>query len=484
MWTIVSQNTEILHQLLDGDPAARTASDALTEAGGRVFIVGGAVRDAVLGAQPKDIDLMCAGLTDEQIEAALAPLGKLDFTGKAFGVFRFKKGDSEVEIALPRTERSTGTGHKDFEVMADPFLSPEEDLGRRDFTGNAMAYDIGEKSLLDPYGGADDLRAGKLRLVNENAFVDDPLRIVRALVAQARFGLEPEPELVDSMRANAHRIRHLPGERIQMELDKLLAGRDPVKAMSIAADAGLLDYMIPELSSAVGFDQQNPHHDLNVYDHTMQVLSKMAEISNDPDLRLAALFHDSGKPDSFWRDETKPPGSGGHFYKKINEDGTELGGDHEEIGAELVEQFMNRLRYPTKRIERVKKLVAHHMFPYFTNAKGARKFLNKMGGDVGMAFDLLKLREADASGKTTGEMSAYDARMLEKNKTLLQEVIDNNSAATVKDLAINGKDLIELGMKPGPEIGKLLSQILDMVIENPELNTREDLLQIVENGLR
>jgi tRNA nucleotidyltransferase (CCA-adding enzyme) len=225
MWTIVSQNTEILHQLLDGDPAARTASDALTEAGGRVFIVGGAVRDAVLGAQPKDIDLMCAGLTDEQIEAALAPLGKLDFTGKAFGVFRFKKGDSEVEIALPRTERSTGTGHKDFEVMADPFLSPEEDLGRRDFTGNAMAYDIGEKSLLDPYGGADDLRAGKLRLVNENAFVDDPLRIVRALVAQARFGLEPEPELVDSMRANAHRIRHLPGERIQMELDKLLAGR-------------------------------------------------------------------------------------------------------------------------------------------------------------------------------------------------------------------------------------------------------------------
>lgn len=483
MWTIVAQSTDILNNLLDSDPAARIAADALTAAGGQVYIVGGAVRDAVLGANPKDIDLMVGGLTDEQIENALNPLGRLDFTGKAFGVFRFRKGDSEVEIALPRIEQSTGSGHKDFQITADPFLDPATDLGRRDFTGNAMAYSVGTGELLDPFGGAKDLEAKRLRLVNENAFRDDPLRIVRALVAQARFGLQPDSELIDSMKENAHRIRHLPGERIQMELDKLLAGQNPVLAMSIAADVGLLDYLAPELAAAVGFDQHNPHHDLDVYAHTMQVLKKMSELTNDPDMRLAALFHDSGKPDSFWRDETHPPGSGGHFYKKTLPDGTEIGENHEEVSAELVEQFMLRLKYPNRRIQRVKTLVANHMFPYFSNPKSARKFLNSLEGDVKMAFDLLALREADASGKTTGKMSDYDERMLEKNRALLQEVIDNNSAMTIKDLAIDGRDLIALGMKPGPEMGQILSKLLDLVIESPELNTREDLLQLVQNGL-
>ena len=483
MWTKIS-STDILNEQIQNDDAAKTASDALTAAGGQVFVVGGAVRDAVLGSTPKDIDLMCAGLTDEQIEAALNPLGRLDFTGKAFGVFRFKKGDSEVEIALPRTEQSTGTGHKDFSVTADPHLDPETDLGRRDFTGNAMAFNTATGELLDPFGGQQDLEAGRLRLVNENAFVDDPLRIVRALVAQARFGLEPDEELIESMRENAHRIRHLPGERIQMELDKLLAGQNPAQAMAIAAEVGLLDYMAPELSAAVGFDQQNPHHDLDVYTHTMGVLTKMSELSNDPDLRLAALFHDSGKPDSFWRDETMPAGSGGHFYKKIMPDGSEKGANHEEVGAELVEQFMNRLRYPTRRIQRVKTLVANHMFPYFSNARGARKFINSLNGDVKMAFDLMLLREADSSGKRTGQMDSYDEQMIQKDLALLQEVVDNNSAMTVKDLAINGRDLIALGMKPGPELGETLNKLLDLVIENPELNDRDELLRVVENGLR
>ena len=124
------------------------------------------------------------------------------------------------------------------------------------------------------------------------------------------------------------------------------------------------------------------------------------------------------------------------------------------------------------------------MFPYFSNAKGARRFINSLGGDLKMAQDLMLLRESDASGKTTGQMSDYDARMLEKNRALIQEVVDNNSAMTIKDLAINGKDLIQMGMKPGPEIGQILSKLLDLVIESPELNTREELIQVVENGLR
>lgn len=467
---------------VQNDPAAITAIRALTAAGGRVFVVGGAVRDAILGHNPKDIDLMCQGLDGDAIVAALNSLGRLDFTGKAFGVFRFKSGKSEVEIALPRTEQSTGLGHKDFMVTTDPHLSPEDDLARRDFTGNAMAYEPATKTLLDPHGGAEHLQNGQLSLVNDKAFEDDPLRIVRALVSNARFGLEPDENLKQALKDNAQRIRHLPGERIQMELDKLLSSADPTRAVQLAEESDLIPYLFPELESAIGFSQMNPHHDLDVFSHTMQVLKKMSSISNDPDLRLAALFHDSGKPDSFWRDPHAPEGGGGHFYKKVLDDGTVLGADHEEVGAEHVNAFMHRLRYPNNRIDRVTKLVKFHMFPYFNSSKGARKFLRALNGDVKLAFDLFLVRESDASGKSTGEMSTYDRESIDKGRKLLQEVLDNEGSFTLKDLAVNGRDMMELGLE-NRQIGQTLNKLLDLVVDNPDLNDRDTLMRLVQDGL-
>lgn len=493
-WTIQSRSDNIpdmpdmspIQAAIQNDPAAKTAIDALTRAGGRVFVVGGAVRDAILGATPKDIDLMCQGLDDDSIIAALKPLGRLDFTGKAFGVFRFKSNNSEVEIALPRTERSTGAGHKDFEVTTDPYLDPEDDLSRRDFTGNAMAYEPAANQLIDPHNGAEHLQNNQLSLVNDQAFEDDPLRIVRALVANARFGLEPDDNLKQALKDNAQRIRHLPGERVQGELDKLLSSPDPVRAIKLAEESDLIPYLFPELESTVGFDQMNPHHDLDVFTHTMKVLAKMTTLTNDPDLRLAALFHDSGKPDSFWRDESAPAGGGGHFYKKVMPDGKVLGADHEEVGAERVHEFMTRLRYSNSRIDRVTKLVKYHMFPYFDSPKGARKFLRALGGDVKLAFDLFLLRESDASGKSNGEMSEYDRTKIDKGRKLLQRAVDdqsNGAGFTLKDLAVNGRDMMELGLK-GPQIGQTLNKLLDLVIDNPDLNDRETLMRLVQDGAK
>jgi tRNA nucleotidyltransferase (CCA-adding enzyme) len=265
-------------------------------------------------------------------------------------------------------------------------------------------------------------------------------------------------------------------------MTKLLSGEDPVRAIQLAEKSGLIEYLLPELSATIGFDQKNPHHDLDVFSHTMQVLKTMSALSNDPDMRLAALFHDSGKPDSFWQDKDAPLGGGGHFYKKILKDGTVLGADHEDVGADRVREFMERLHYPNNRIDRVEKLIKNHMFPYFSNDKGARKFLRNLGGDVKMAFDLLTLRQADASGKSTGEMSEYDTQMVARDRQLLQEVLDSGEGFTLKDLAVNGNDMIGAGLK-GPQIGAALNKLLDLVVENPALNNHSDLMKIVEKGI-
>jgi tRNA nucleotidyltransferase (CCA-adding enzyme) len=473
--------TDSLTQELSNNPSAKTAFERLSAAGGQVYVVGGAVRDALMGKSPKDIDLMVAGLTGDQIVQTLKGEGAVNLTGKDFGVYRFKApgASDEVEIALPRSERSTGSGHKDFEVNADPFLDPSVDLSRRDFTINAMAWHPETSTFLDPHGGMNDLKQGNLSLVSDNAFEDDPLRIVRALVATARYGFTPDSALVESMQEHASAIRHLPGERIQMELDKLLSAPDPAQAFELAEQTGVLDYIAPELSGTVGFDQRNPHHNLDVFKHTMQVLRVASTLSNDPDLRLAALFHDSGKPDSFWLDPHAPEGGGGHFYKKRLDDGSDIGQDHEQVGGDLVTEFMNRLRYPKKRIERVETLVRNHMFPYFNSAKGARKFLRFVDNDPKTAFDLLNLRQADASGKVGGEMNEYDTEALAKSRALVTQVLDEGENISKTDLAINGHDLIQLGYKPGPQFREILNRLHDAVIEDPSLNNRDDLLGLL-----
>jgi tRNA nucleotidyltransferase (CCA-adding enzyme) len=455
-------------------PAADAAYRALTRAGGTVYAVGGAVRDAFLGNPPKDVDLMVQGLPPEVVENALRTLpGRVDLTGKSFGVYRYRSvNDDEVEVALPRTDRSTGPEHTDFQVNVDHNMPVEQDLGRRDFTANAMALNLGTGELHDPYGGQKDIEQGTLRVISPQSFEDDPLRTVRALVANSRHGLQPDPETKKQMAAFAHRVKHLPGDRIQQELDKLFKTDNPRQALDLAAETGVLKRIFPEVDVTRGFDQKNPHHDHDLGTHLLNVLDHTSKINGDPDVRLAALLHDIGKPDTMWTDENGV----GHFYEHPDYPGS---ADHAQVGADYAREAMKRLRYPNARTERVTHLITQHMFPEFNSLKGARKFLNRVG-DSRHAFDLLDLREADLAGKGTKK----ELSKVETMRQLVREALVSNAPTDVRHLAIGGDDLIGMGLKPGPEFKRILQELTEMVLENPELNTRESLLAQVPYLIR
>jgi len=455
-----------VRNLLPTDPAAYAAYHALRHYG-NVYAVGGVVRDVVLGKAPKDIDLMVQGVEEGQVKEALSHLpGRVDFTGAQFGVFRYRDPEgNEVEIAMPRTERSTGPGHKDFEVYTDPYIDVRDDLARRDFTGNAMAVNLETGELVDPYRGSEDLKAGDLRTVSDKSFLEDPLRILRALASVSRHQLEPDEETARQMRANAPGLAEIPAERVRMELDKVMSGEDPVRALRLAHDTGVLSYVLPEVDATHGFDQRNKWHNLELFDHIMQVLKLTAEKTDNLDLRWAALLHDVGKPASQWVDED----GFAHYYR--NEAGE--GAQHEEVGAQMARDLMSRLKFPNDRIDRVSTLVRWHMYPPFEALNGARRFINRVGDEH--ADDLMSLRWADSGGKDVGNPSDGS---VEKMRDLVRQVREKQEPTGVSSLAANGSDLIRAGFKPGPELGDALAWLADRVMDDPSLNNRETLVQM------
>ena len=464
--------------LVAADPAAHASTKALEASGGKVYAVGGAVRDALLGKEPKDIDLMVTGLSPAEVKVALEELpGQTLTTGKDFGVFRYRDKGDDVEIALPRRERSTGAGHRDFDVQADPNMRPEEDLWRRDFSANAMAVDLSNGRLVDPYGGSQDIEKGILRAHNPESLSEDPLRVVRGLVANSRHGLVPDDVTKQRMAEAAPSIGHLAPERIQNELDKIFAGENPASAIRLAHETGALQSILPEVANTMGYDQNNPHHEFELGEHLLNTLGRASEKSQDPDVRLAALLHDIGKPGSQWTD---PETGKSHFYKKRLEDGSFIGDNHEELGARMTNALMNRLRYPKDRTQRVTQLVEHHMFPAFTSEKGARRFLNRVGDH---ADDLMDLRWADQGGKSAYPNPAGEREglTLDKQRELIDRVRQQSQPVSQRSLAINGNDLIALGIRPGPQMGIILNQLTDAVIDNPSLNQRDTLLNMAQN---
>lgn len=452
------------------DPAAKKAFEALSRYGD-IFAVGGAPRDVILGKAPKDVDLL-ARIPAEVIQKVLekVPGGHLTFAGKNFGVFHFHYGGGQVEIALPRVERSTGDGHKDFDVQAHHDIPLEEDLPRRDFTGNAIAVNLKTGEVVDPLGGANDLSLGLMRNTNPSSFKDDPLRTVRGLTMRSRHGLEPDESTRKLMQEYGPLLAHLPGDRFREELDKILKGDDPSSAMRLGRDLGLLEHFLPEVHSTIGYDQKNPYHQLPLDEHLMQVLQNASGLTSDNDVRLAALLHDIGKPGSQWIDDKGV----GHYYK--GKDGQ--GDNHEEVGARMAEELMRRLNYSAPRMNRVTHLINNHMFPEFNSGRGARKFLNN-AGSYDAASDLLDLRQADYMGKGNDNATA---NMVNRMRGLVGQ--ENERAAFgVQDLAIGGRDVMKaLNIPPGPEVGQTMNQLLQYVVEHPELNTRQDLLNLIRRA--
>lgn len=223
-----------------------------------------------------------------------------------------------------------------------------------------------------------------------------PEQIVREITYYANTGERPDEETLQKMTDDSHKVRYVDPERMRIELDDLLASERPAEALRLADECGLLDYMIPELGAAYDFNQNNPHHRLTVGDHSLSVLEHVARINKDPDVRLAAMMHDVGKPDAYWED----PFGNGHFYAKPGDTNSQ---NHEDRGADLARQFMYRLNYDPERVDKVDNLIRNHMWNFYSTPAGARRFVNRAGGPEA-ASDLLDLKEGDIRGKGTPDV--------------------------------------------------------------------------------
>jgi tRNA nucleotidyltransferase (CCA-adding enzyme) len=427
------------------------------------YLVGGAVRDELLGRDSKDADFVVPGVDYEGLHAALEPYGKvedLEVAGRRVGARLYPRdpklrrlAPAGIEFAPPRAERSTGPGRHDFEIVADPSLSIEDDMARRDFTVNAMARRLETGEIVDPFGGAEDLSNGVLRTVRPRSFAEDPLRLVRGLRLVSQLGLEPDAETREQMGAEAASVALVSGERVggglhadgMGELSKLLLGGEPARALRLARDTGVLTALLPEFERTIGFEQESDRQHLPLDEHIFAVVQAAADAGAPLSVRLGALFHDLGKP--------------------------EANGKHADRGAELAAAALRRLRYPTDLRTHVTRLVRAHAFSLDdVDELFARRFLRVHGDEL--AFDLVSHKEADLRGK---KISPAELEAVKRLRRLLEQERERPHRLT--DLAVDGSDLIELGFAEGPALGRTLESLLDAVVDDPALNTRDQLLE-------
>ncbi|MFH1686829.1 MAG: HD domain-containing protein [bacterium] len=429
---------------------------------GRIYEVGGAVRDRMLPGDTsvKDRDYLVTGIPYADLSAILKRHGRVDLVGQSFGVIKFTQlRDGQMhtcDISLPRTEHSTGWGHRDFDVSFDPDITVEDDLVRRDFTVNAMAVSLEDMSLIDPLGGLADLKQRRLRMVHEHSFEEDPLRMLRAVQFAARFEFDIEEKTFLAMKQQAAGINTVSAERIAEELNKLLTlARRPSIGFRLMNESGLLEHVLPELHSCVGVDQPGPYHAYDVFEHTLHSVDAAPRRLR---VRMAALFHDIFKPIA-----KRPVEGGATFY------------GHEVQGAKVARKALNRLRYSKEFIRDVAVLVERHMFTTDVTDKGMRRLVRRVG--VHLIFDLLDLRRADvvAQGKggTTDDVDEFEQA--------IRDELDRQPPLSTSDLVLDGHDLMKrYGLKPGPAVGKLLNQLLEVVLDDPQENTVEKLTAVAD----
>jgi tRNA nucleotidyltransferase (CCA-adding enzyme) len=430
------------------------------------YVVGGAVRDELLGLGHSDEDFLVPGVDHAGLRAALEPHGHdedMEVHGQLVGV-RFYPAErairalvpSGIELTPPRIERSTGPGHHDFEIVADGTASVEDDMRRRDFTVNAIAKRLETGELVDPFGGISDLGKRVLRTVTPQSFREDPLRILRGLRLVSQLDFTLAPETLSQMHAEAAGLRHVSGERIgggvavdgMGELSKLLLGTRPAVALRLARDTGALVEVIPELEPAIGHVVPSPRQPLALDEHLFAVAQSAADEGAPLPVRLAALFHDVAKPVTDGTDES-----------------------HAAAGAATTGRIMRRLRYPNTLRDTVVRLVAAHDFHLDGEVDGpaARRFLAAHGLEE--ARLLLQLKHADLAVKNVGE---EEPAALERLARAIEE--ERESPHRLSDLAVNGNDLIDAGFREGPALGAALARLLDEVLDDPELNDRDALL--------
>ena len=425
--------------------------DALENAGYAAYAVGGCVRDACLGLMPHDYDL-CTSALPEQTEEVFADR-RLVLAGKKHGTVGVVTEFGVVEITTFRTEGEyRDNRHPDWVAFVP---NVEEDLARRDFTVNAMAYSP-KRGFADPFGGREDLKNGVLRAVGDpqKRFREDSLRILRGVRFAVRYALRVEEATERAMLSEAHLMDNLARERVFEELCKLIT---LVDAEDLKRFAPILAAVIPELEPLIGFDQHSPHHAYDLYTHVAHVV---AGVPADLTLRWAALLHDIGKIPTFTRDET----GRGHFY------------GHAPKGAEMADGVLHRLKAPTALRERVVLLIEKHMTKLTPDKKLLRRQIGRLGWET--VEQLLALQQADMGSKGTGNPEEMD--IFPQIREILDEIKAENACLSLKDLAVNGHDLMALGFT-GKAIGTCLNALLEQVLDEKLPNEKDALLDFLKD---
>ena len=427
---------------------ALTVVERLERYGYEAYVVGGCVRDSLLGRSPKDWDV-CTNALPEEVLRVFKRFHVIK-TGLQHGTVTVMVSHQPVEVTTFRIDGNyTDNRHPD----SVNFVSRvEEDLARRDFTINAMAYNP-TRGLVDAFGGQEDLRAGIIRCVGEPdaRFNEDGLRILRALRFAARYNFGIETETAYSIHRNRHLLENVSVERIYVELKGILVGEGVLGMMLAFPDVFAI--IIPELEPTIGFDQRNPHHCYDVWTHTAHAVQNAPA---DEVLRLALLLHDIAKPASFSLGED----SKGHFY------------NHGEKGAEMARSILLHLKSDTATLQNVVTLVREHDSMLPTTAPGMRRLIGRLG--IETLQQLLAVKQADMDAQSTHERARKQAT-LRNARLLLEDVLDEPPAFTVSDLALSGRDLIAMGVKPGPAMGDILKTLLAEVQDEHLDNTREAL---------
>ena len=419
----------------------------LESAGYAAYLVGGCVRDDLMGIPPQDFDL-CTAALPEQTAAVFAGIPQ-DLTGVRHGTVKLLMEGMEVEITTFRREGSyQDNRHPDW-VEFVPDI--REDLARRDFTVNAIAYSP-SRGYVDPFGGRADLQSGILRCVGEpkKRFREDALRILRGMRFAARFGFLPEPATQDAMIGLAPLTDALARERVYQELSGFLL---KAEVSDLLRFAPILAQVIPELSPTLGFLQHSPHHAYDVFTHTAHVTAAVAPVLS---LRWAALLHDIGKVPCFSQDEN----GRGHFK------------GHAQVSAQMADAVLHRLHAPTQLRETAVWLIDHHMTVLQPEEALLRRSLSRYGRE--RLELLLCLQEADMKGKGTREHE--NSQRYPRLREILSQLDAQEGRLTLKSLKINGNDLIALGMT-GRQIGDCLNRLLEQVLSGSLENEKSALIQ-------
>ena len=431
----------------------KTAISTLAANGFEAYIVGGCVRDSLLGGNPKDYDITTSA-EPEEVEKIFGNFRVIE-TGIKHGTVTVLINKIPLEITTFRIDSDYSDNRHPENVTFTKSL--EEDTARRDFTMNALAYND-ERGICDFYGGTDDIKNKIIRCVGDadKRFGEDALRIMRAIRFSSVLGFEIEENTKRAVFKNKELLRNISSERIASELVKLLCGANVRKVLMEYID--VLGVVIPELLPMKGFDQKNIHHIYDVLEHTAAAVEN---IEPTPVLRLTALFHDIGKPECFFMKDGQ-----GHFY------------GHADIGADMTTKILSHLKFDNNTKNTVTKLVKIHDVQIEETDTAVKRCMNKHTPEI--FFLLLKMKRADTLAQSP--MCRERLEYLDRLEKRANEIINRKACFSMKDLAVNGNDLIKLGVKPGKELGNILKYLLEAVIEGKLPNDKNTLIKFTKEN--